>query len=326
MTDKKIPYFLALAPILFLIILLSINVVMYEDPIGGANQLALLLSGALAAVIGLYYGSKWKEIMEGIANSIKSVVPAIIMLLLIGSLAGTWLISGVIPTMIYYGLQILNPTIFLFATAIITAIVSLATGSSWSTIATVGIALLGIGTAIGLPLGLIGGAIISGAYFGDKMSPLSETTNMAAAISGVDLFDHIKYMMYTTVPSFIIIGNLQTQIDAGFTPSIAWQVLAYAILTASEVFISITCLEFSYTQAPNTMKSLIMGFFMLSVSLGNIFTAMVNAFIQNPDGSSKLVGASYFYFFAGTMMVTSILFLIVLKHYKPKTYLHAESK
>ena len=195
MTDKKIPYFLALAPILFLIILLSINVVIYEDPIGGANQLALLLSGALAAVIGIYYGSKWKEIMEGIANSIKSVVPAIIMLLLIGSLGGTWLISGVIPTMIYYGLQILNPTIFLFATAIITAIVSLATGSSWSTIATVGIALLGIGTAIGLPLGLIGGAIISGAYFGDKMSPLSETTNMAAAISGVDLFDHIKYMM-----------------------------------------------------------------------------------------------------------------------------------
>ena len=114
MINKKIPYFLALAPILFLIILLSINVVMYEDPISGSNQLALLLSGALAAVIGLYYGSKWKDIMEGIGKSIKSVVPAIIMLLLIGSLAGTWLISGVIPTMIYYGLQILNPTIFLF--------------------------------------------------------------------------------------------------------------------------------------------------------------------------------------------------------------------
>ena len=126
------------------------------------------------------------------------------MLLLIGALSGTWLISGVIPTMIYYGLQILNPKIFLFATAIITAIVSLSTGSSWSTIATVGIALLAIGTAIGLPIGLIGGSIISGAYFGDKMSPLSETTNMAAAVSGVDLFDHIKYMMLTTIPSFLI--------------------------------------------------------------------------------------------------------------------------
>jgi len=221
MTNKKIPYFIALAPILFLIILLSFNVVLYDDAIGGSNQLALLFSGALAAIIGIYYGSKWKDIMEGIGNSIKSIVPAIIMLLLIGSLAGTWLISGVIPTMIYYGLQILNPTIFLFATAIITAIVSLATGSSWSTIATIGIALLGIGTAIGLPLGLIGGAIISGAYFGDKMSPLSDTTNMAAALSGVDLFDHIRYMMYTTVPSFIITLILFLGIGFYFTTDIS---------------------------------------------------------------------------------------------------------
>ena len=194
---------------------------MSDDAIGGANQLALLFSGALAAIIGMSYGSKWENIIEGIGNSIKSIVPAIIMLLLIGSLAGTWLISGIIPTMIYYGLQILNPTIFLFATAIITAIVSLATGSSWSTIATVGIAFLGIGTAIGLPLGLIGGAIISGAYFGDKMSPLSETTNMAAAISGVDLFDHIKYMMYTTVPSFIITLILFLGIGFYFTTEIS---------------------------------------------------------------------------------------------------------
>jgi len=237
MTDKKIPYLLTLSPILFLIALLSINVVMYEDPIGGPNQLALLLSGALAAVIGLYYGSKWKDIMEGIGKSIKSVVPAIIMLLLIGSLAGTWLISGVIPTMIYYGLQILNPTIFLFATAIITAIVSLATGSSWSTIATVGIALLGIGTAIGLPLGLIGGAIISGAYFGDKMSPLSETTNMAAAISGVDLFDHIKYMMYTTVPSFIIALILFLGIGFYFTIDISSKQIEEALGVISTKFV-----------------------------------------------------------------------------------------
>ena len=136
----------------------------------------------------------------------------------------------------------------------------------------------------------------------------------------------ISIGLFLAVPSFIIIGMVQSWLDAGLTPSIAWQVVAYAILTAAEVLVSITCLEFSYTQAPNKMKSLIMGFFMLSVSLGNIFTAMVNAFIQNPDGSPKLVGASYFYFFAGTMMVTSMLFLIVLKYYKPKTYLHAESK
>ena len=237
MTDKKIPYLLALSPILFLIVLLSFNVVMYDNAIGGSNQLALLFSGALAAIIGIYYGSKWKYIIEGISNSIKSIVPAIIMLLLIGSLAGTWLISGVIPTMIYYGLQIINPTIFLFATAIITAIVSLATGSSWSTIATVGIALLGIGTAIGLPVGLIGGAIISGAYFGDKMSPLSETTNMAAAISGVDLFDHIKYMMYTTVPSFIITLILFLGIGFYFTTDISSEQIEKALGVISTKFV-----------------------------------------------------------------------------------------
>ena len=229
MKNNKIPYFIALSPILFLITLLTTNVFMYDNTMGGPNQLALLFSGALAAIVGISYGKKWQNILYGIENSIKSIVPAIIMLLLIGSLAGTWLISGVIPTMIYYGLQLLNPTIFLFATAIITAIVSLATGSSWSTIATVGIALLGIGTAIGLPLGLIGGAIISGAYFGDKMSPLSETTNMAAAISGVDLFEHIKYMMYTTIPSFLITLILFLAIGFYFNPSISSEQMNQAL-------------------------------------------------------------------------------------------------
>ena len=202
---KKTPYLLALLPILFLVGLLSINVYLYgDDSLGGSNQLALLFSGALAAIIGILFGNNWKDILEGISKSIKSVTPSIIILLLIGSLAGTWLISGIVPAMIYYGLQILNPEIFLFATAIITAIVSLSTGSSWSTIATIGIALLGIGQALGLPVGLIGGAIISGAYFGDKMSPLSDTTNLAPAMAGTDLFTHIRYMMYTTIPSFSI--------------------------------------------------------------------------------------------------------------------------
>ena len=139
--------------------------------------------------------------------------------LLIGSLAGTWLLSGIIPAMIYYGLQILNPKIFLFATAIITAIVSLATGSSWSTIATIGIALLGIGQALGLPVGLTGGAIISGAYFGDKMSPLSDTTNLAPAMAGTDLFTHIRYMMYTTIPSFTITLIIFLVIGFSYTTS-----------------------------------------------------------------------------------------------------------
>ena len=198
-------FFGALLPIIFLIALLSFNVYLYgDDSLGGANQLALLLSAAFAAIMGLKSGTSWSNILKGVSNSIASTTPAIIILLLIGSLAGTWLISGIVPTMIYYGLQILNPKIFLVATAIICAIVSLASGSSWSTIATVGIALLGIGNALDISNGLIAGAIISGAYFGDKMSPLSDTTNLAPAMAGTDLFTHIRYMMYTTIPSFLI--------------------------------------------------------------------------------------------------------------------------
>lgn len=198
-------FFGALLPIIFLIALLSFNVYLYgDDSLGGANQLALLLSAAFATIMGLKSGTSWKSILKGVSNSIASTTPAIIILLLIGSLAGTWLISGIVPTMIYYGLQILNPKIFLVAAAIICAIVSLASGSSWSTIATVGIALLGIGNALDISNGLTAGAIISGAYFGDKMSPLSDTTNLAAAMAGTDLFTHIRFMMYTTIPSFVI--------------------------------------------------------------------------------------------------------------------------
>ncbi|MBC8265557.1 MAG: Na+/H+ antiporter NhaC [Flavobacteriales bacterium] len=205
MGDKKTPYFFALLPILVLISLLAYNVFLYGDnSLGGANQLALLFAAATAAIVGVKFGKKWQTILDGISKSISSTTPALIILLLIGALAGTWLLSGIVPAMIYYGLQILSPEIFLLATAIITAIVSLATGSSWSTIATIGIALLGIGQALGLPTGLIGGAIISGAYFGDKMSPLSDTTNLAPAMAGTDLFTHIRYMMYTTIPSFVI--------------------------------------------------------------------------------------------------------------------------
>ena len=198
-------FFGALLPIIFLITLLSFNVYLYgDDSLGGANQLALLLSAAFAAIMGLKSGTSWINILKGVSNSIASTTPAIIILLLIGSLAGTWLISGIIPTMIYYGLQILNPKIFLVAATIICAIVSLSSGSSWSTIATVGIALLGIGNALDISNGLTAGSIISGAYFGDKMSPLSDTTNLAPAMAGTNLFTHIRYMMYTTIPSFIV--------------------------------------------------------------------------------------------------------------------------
>jgi NhaC family Na+:H+ antiporter len=197
--------FQALLPIIFLVGLLILNVFFYGDmATSGPNQIALILAAAVAAIVGLSLKYTFKQLLQGAVNSITASMGAILILLLIGALAGTWLISGIVPAMIYYGLQVLNPTIFLFASVVVCCIVSLATGSSWSTVATVGIALLGIGKALNINEGLIAGAIISGAYFGDKISPMSDTTNLAPAMAGTDLFTHIRYMMYTTVPSIIL--------------------------------------------------------------------------------------------------------------------------
>ncbi|MFO7923492.1 MAG: Na+/H+ antiporter NhaC [Bacteroidales bacterium] len=195
----------ALIPVFFLILFLTLNVYFFgDDTLSGANQIALLLAAAIGGIIAVYLGHNWYEVRKQIVKSIGSAMPSMIILLLIGSLAGTWLLSGVVPAMIYYGLQILNPSIFLLACVIVSALVSLATGSSWSTVATIGIALLGIGNAMGFSEGIVAGAIISGAYFGDKMSPLSDTTNLAPAMAGTDLFTHIRYMVLTTGPSILI--------------------------------------------------------------------------------------------------------------------------
>lgn len=216
-------------PIVVLVLMLFLNVKIYgEDATYGPNQIALLFAAAVAAVIGLRLKFSWEALQEGVVRSITSALPALIILLLIGALAGTWMISGVVPSMIYYGLKILNPTIFLFAACVISSIVSLATGSSWSTVATVGLALLGIGSVLGMNEGMVAGAIISGAYFGDKMSPLSDTTNLAPAMAGTDLFTHIRYMALTTIPSislaliiFLILGFTSTpKTDAAGVDSI----------------------------------------------------------------------------------------------------------
>lgn len=204
-SKKEAHFLIALIPIVFLVGLLYLNVVIYgEDATYGPNQIALLMAAAIATVIGFSLNYSWKKIQKGIVKSIKSALPAILILLLIGALAGTWLLSGVVPTMIFYGLKVIHPSIFLFAACLVSAIVAMATGSSWSTIATVGVALLAIGSALGFGSGLVAGAIISGAYFGDKMSPLSDTTNLAPAMAGTDLITHIRYMALTTIPSILI--------------------------------------------------------------------------------------------------------------------------
>lgn len=210
----------ALLPLLVLIALLAINVLIYgDDALSGSNQFILLVGGAVAAVVGFAHKIRYTEMLEKVADNLKSVTGAILILLFVGALAGTWLIGGIIPAMIYYGLQILHPTIFLPACVVICALISLATGSSWTTSATVGIALIGIGKALGVPVGMVAGAVLSGAYFGDKLSPLSDTTNLAPAMAGADLFTHIRYMTLTTVPSILVTLVVFIILGFGFSTS-----------------------------------------------------------------------------------------------------------
>ncbi|CAA0238427.1 Na+/H+ antiporter NhaC [Tenacibaculum maritimum] len=217
----------ALIPVFILMSLLAYNIFVAKGEWFGAysNQYILLLGGVGAGIIGFVNNVPLKKMVAEVWENWKSVFIPITILFLVGALAGTWLVSGIIPAMVYYGLQVLSPEIFLPASVIIAAIISLATGSSWTTSATVGIALVGIGSALGIPTGMIAGAVISGAYFGDKMSPLSDTTNLAPAMAGTDLFTHIKYMTYTTVPSIIvtliIFTLLSSTIDTSGTADIS---------------------------------------------------------------------------------------------------------
>ena len=195
----------ALLPLITLVLLLTYNVTVFgDDALSGSNQFILLLGGVVGGLVGLRNKVTYGQMLDKVGENIKSVTGPILILLLVGALAGTWLLSGIIPAMIDYGLQIANPRFFLPACVLISALVSLATGSSWSTSATIGIALIGIGKALDLPVGMVAGAVISGAYFGDKLSPLSDTTNLAPAMAGSELFTHIRYMLYTTLPSIVI--------------------------------------------------------------------------------------------------------------------------
>ncbi|WP_276166983.1 Na+/H+ antiporter NhaC [Zobellia alginiliquefaciens] len=234
--NKELNIWEALTPVIALVAMLAYNVFVFgDDALSGSNQFILLLGGAVAAIVGVFNKVSYEQMMAEVAENLKSTTGALLILLMVGALAGSWLISGIIPAMIYYGLQVLNPTIFLAACVFICAIISVATGSSWTTSATVGIALIGIGDALGISLGMTAGAVLSGAYFGDKLSPLSDTTNLAPAMAGGELFEHIRYMLYTTVPTisvtlifFIVLGftidttgsadvnSILTSIDSAF--------------------------------------------------------------------------------------------------------------
>jgi Na+:H+ antiporter, NhaC family len=204
--NKKPGLLLSLIPIVVLVGILVLNINVFHDSATlGPNQLALLLSAIVAGLIGIFkLKVPYKEIEERVIHSISLSMQANLILLVVGALIGLWIFSGVVPAMIYYGIQLINPNWFLPVTCIVCTIVSIATGSSWSTGGTVGIALIGVGQALGIPAGMVAGAVISGAYFGDKMSPLSDTTNLAPAMAGTDLFTHVRYMLFTTVPSITL--------------------------------------------------------------------------------------------------------------------------
>ncbi|HEY5658563.1 MAG TPA: Na+/H+ antiporter NhaC [Myxococcota bacterium] len=197
---RDIPLGVALIPVLFLVVALSATIGVFDQ----AAHIPLMCAAAVAAGVAAFYGYKWKEILDAMVHGIGLAMGAILILMVIGTMIGTWILGGVVPSMIYYGLHVLSPGIFLAAAMLICSIVALGTGSSWSTAGTVGVALMGVGSALSIPPGMTAGAIVSGAYFGDKMSPLSDTTNLAPAMAGTDVFSHVRHMVYTAVPAFVI--------------------------------------------------------------------------------------------------------------------------
>ena len=198
--EIQVPFFLAIIPLIVMVGLMAITIIKFE----GSPHVPLIVGAAVAAIIGWRLGHKWGTIEEGIYKGIRLALPAILIIIMVGLIIGAWIGGGIIATMIYYGLKIITPSFFLFSICIICAIVTLAIGSSWSTMGTIGVAGMGIGLSMGIPAPMVAGAIISGSYFGDKMSPLSDTTNLAAGITGTDLFEHIKHMFYTTIPALVI--------------------------------------------------------------------------------------------------------------------------
>ncbi len=189
----------ACIPMFFLVVGLITTLKLW----GGEPHIPILFAAVTGAATAMFLlKMKWKELEEGVVETIRMAMGAILILMIIGTIIGTWILSGIVPTMVYWGLKLLSPSIFLVATCIICSIVSVSTGSSWTTVGTVGVALVGVGAGLGMPLGLVAGAIVSGSYFGDKMSPLSDTTNLAPAMAGANLFDHIRHMLFTTGPSY----------------------------------------------------------------------------------------------------------------------------
>jgi Na+:H+ antiporter, NhaC family len=293
--NKRQPTLLdALIPVISLIIMLAASVALYSDDSSyGANQIALLLAAAIAMLVGVKNGFSWSELEQGIVKGISLAMSAILILLMVGSLIGTWILSGTVPVMIYYGLQILDPSIFYAASCVICALVSLSIGSSWTTAGTIGVALIGIATGLDMSLAITAGAVISGAYFGDKMSPLSDTTNLAPAIAGTELFTHIRHMAWTTGPSFIIALVIFAVI--GFMES--------GNGSSEGLQNTLAVIEANFSTSLLTLLPLALVFFMAfkkmpafpSLFIGSLVGGVFAAFLQ-PEVVLKMANSSEYYF------------------------------
>ena len=247
----------AIIPVISLISMLAGTVYLFGLDSFGPNQVALILAAAIAAVIGIKNGHTWREIERGMIETISMSLQAILILLMVGALIGAWILSGTVPSMIYYGVQLMSPDYFYLTACLVCALLGFSIGSSWTVAGTLGIGLMGIAAALDLSLPMSAGAIISGAYFGDKLSPLSETTNLAAAVTSNDLFDHIQHMLWTTVPAilitlliFFVLGlgnnsgvviediiNLQNAMDQAFHISPIMLIPLFVLLTLSLIHI-----------------------------------------------------------------------------------------
>ncbi|WMM33621.1 Na+/H+ antiporter NhaC [Shouchella clausii] len=197
---KDISFWFALLPLIIMITAMAVTIVGLE----GDPHIPLMIGTAVAALMAMKAGFKWREIEESMYKGIKLALPAVVIIILVGLTIGAWIGGGIVATMVFYGLKIMSPSFFLVSICVICAAVSLSIGSSWSTMATIGVAGMGIGLSMGIPAAMVAGAVISGAYFGDKLSPLSDTTNLAAGLTGTDLFEHIKCMLVSTIPAFLI--------------------------------------------------------------------------------------------------------------------------
>ena len=296
--NPKTPTMLdVITPILLLIIMLSFSVYLYgDDSSYGANQIALILSACVAAIVGIKNGYKWKDIESGIVKGIGMGMSAILILLAVGALIGTLIMSGTVPAMIYYGLNILSPSIFYFATCIICAIAALSIGSSWTVAGTLGVALMGIATGLGLSPSITAGAVISGAYFGDKMSPLSDTTNLAPAIAGTDLFTHIKHMLWTTGPSLVI--ALVMFLFIGLTTEISGNAQGLELIqTTLQNTFNISIVSFipiivifilAYNKVP-AFPTILIGALLAGLFSAILQPQIVKNFVDQPELSTSLV-------------------------------------